>query len=58
MFVINGIDTSGSVTLRRLSFSAALKKAQELIEDHCWDVQIIDPDGRVYTSADFSTVQA
>ena len=58
MFVINAIDTSGSVTLKRMSFAAALKKARELIEDHCWDVQITDPDGRVYTSADFATVEA
>ena len=53
MFVISAIDTSGSVTLKRLSFAAALKKARELLEDHCWDVQIIDPDGRIYTSTDF-----
>ena len=58
MFVISGIDTSGNVTLKRLSFSAALKKARELIEDNCWDVQITDPDGRVYTSADFAAVEA
>ena len=58
MFVINAIDTSRSVTLKRMSFAAALKKARELIEDHCWDVQITDPDGRVYTSADFATVEA
>ena len=58
MFVINAIDTSGSVTLKRLSFASALKKARELIEDHCWDVQITDPDGRVYTSSDFVTVEA
>ena len=58
MFVISAIDTSGSVTLRRLSFAAALKKARELIEDHCWDVQITDPDGRTYTSADFVTAEA
>ena len=58
MFVISAIDTSGSVTLRRLSFESALKKARELIEDHCWDVQITDPDGRIYSSADFATVEA
>ena len=58
MFVISALDTSGSVTLKRLSFPAALKKARELIEEHCWDVQITDPDGRVYTSADFVTVEA
>ena len=58
MFEISAIDTSGSVVLKRMSFPAALKKARELIEDHCWDVQITDPDGRVYTSADFKSVEA
>jgi hypothetical protein len=50
MFEISGFDTAGSVSLKRLSFTAALKKARELIEDGCWDVRIVDPDGRVYAS--------
>jgi hypothetical protein len=50
MFEITGFDTSGSVNLKRLSFPAALKKARELIEDGCWDVVIVDPDGRIYTA--------
>lgn len=50
MFEIIGFDTSGSVKLKRASFPAALKKARELVEDQCWDVQIIGPDGKVYTS--------
>lgn len=50
MFEINGFDTAGVVNLKRVSFPAALKKARELLEDGCWDVQIVDPDGRVYTS--------
>jgi hypothetical protein len=50
MYEISGFDTSGSVKLKRMSFPAALKKARELLEDGCWDVQILDPDGRVYTS--------
>jgi hypothetical protein len=50
MFEISGFDTSGSVNLKRVSFAAALKKARELIEDGCWDVQIVDPDGRIYAS--------
>jgi hypothetical protein len=33
-----------------VSFPAALKKARELIEDGCFDVQIIGPDGRIYSS--------
>ena len=52
MFEINGFDTSGSVKLKRFSFPAALKKARELTEDGCWDVQIIDPNGKIYTSLD------
>jgi hypothetical protein len=48
MFEITGFDTSGSVKLKRFSFPAALK----LTEDGCWDVQIVDPDGRIYTSLD------
>lgn len=58
MFEITGFDTSGSVTLKRMSFPAALKKARELIEDKCWDVQIVDPDGRIYASIDFEQVAA
>ncbi len=50
MFEISGLDTSGSVKLKRMSLPAALKKARELIEDGCWDVHIIDPDGRIYSS--------
>ena len=52
MFEITGFDTSGSVTLKRMNFTAALKKARELMEDGCWDVHIIDPEGKVYTSFD------
>ncbi|TWB66381.1 hypothetical protein [Bradyrhizobium sacchari] len=50
MFEINGFDTAGVVNLKRLSLAAALKKARELVEDGCWDVQVVDPTGRVYTS--------
>jgi hypothetical protein len=49
MFEINGFDTAGSVRLKRVSFAAALKKARELLADGCWDVQIIEPHGRVHT---------
>ena len=52
MFEISGFDTSGSVKLKRFSFPAALKKARELADDGCWDVQIIDPDGKVHVSLD------
>jgi len=50
MFEITGFDTAGVVTLKRESLAAALKKARELIQDGCRDVQIVDPNGRVYTS--------
>jgi hypothetical protein len=50
MFEVSGFDTAGVVSLKRLSLAAALKKAKELIEDGCWDVQIVDPNGQVYTS--------
>ena len=50
MFEINGFDTAGVVSLKRASLAAALKKAKELVEDGCWDVQVVDPNGRVYTS--------
>ncbi|MBR0778167.1 hypothetical protein JQ625_25330 [Bradyrhizobium diazoefficiens] len=50
MFEIRGCDTAGVVTLKRSSLAAALKKAKELVEDGCWDVQVVDPGGQVYTS--------
>ena len=51
--MIHGTDTSGSVSLRRDTPSAALKKASELIADGCWDVQITTPDGQVYAETEF-----
>jgi hypothetical protein len=50
MFEINGFDTAGVVSLKRASLAAALKKARELVEDGGWDVQVVGPNGRVYTS--------
>jgi hypothetical protein len=58
MFFIQGTDTSGSISLRRDTTAAAVKKAGELIEDGCWDVQITTPDGRVYASAEFEQLQS
>jgi hypothetical protein len=52
MFVVTGFDTSGTVNLKRFSFESALKKARELINDGCWDVEIVDPEGRVYAALD------
>jgi hypothetical protein len=53
VFLINALDTSGTVTLRRESASAAMKKAAELITDGCWDVEIVTPDGATYNSSEF-----
>jgi len=53
VFLINALDTSGTVTLRRESASAAMKKAAELIVDGCWDVEIVTPDGATYNSSEF-----
>ncbi len=53
VFLINALDTSGTVTLRRESASAAMKKAAELIADGCWDVEIVTPDGATYNSSEF-----
>jgi hypothetical protein len=56
-FVIQGTDTSGSISLRRDTTAAAVKKAAELISDGCWDVQITTPDGRVYASPEFDQLR-
>jgi hypothetical protein len=56
-FVIQGTDTSGSISLRRDNTAAAVKKAAELISDGCWDVQITTPDGRVYASTEFDQLR-
>jgi hypothetical protein len=48
-FTIKASDTSGVVVLRRDTVPAALKKAAELRLDGCWDVEIISPDGTVYS---------
>jgi hypothetical protein len=57
-FAIQGTDTSGSISLRRETTAAAVKKAMELMADGCWDVQITTPDGRVYASGEFDQLQA
>ena len=56
-FFIQGTDTSGSISLRRDTTAAAVKKAVELIADGCWDVLITTPDGRVYASTEFDQLQ-
>lgn len=49
-FHINAMDTSGALSLHRDSMAAAVKKANELLAEGCWDVEIVAPDGRSFTS--------
>ena len=57
VFLIHALDTSGTVTLRRESVMAAMKKADELILDGCWDVEIVTPDGATYHSDEFDQLR-
>jgi hypothetical protein len=57
-FLITGTDTAGSITVRRDTAVAALKKAAELDQDGCWDITITAPDGRTYTKREFDQVPA
>jgi hypothetical protein len=57
IFLINALDTSGAVTLRRESALAAMKKADELISDGCWDVEIVTPDGATYHPDEFAQLR-
>ena len=52
-FLITGTDTAGSITVRRDTATAALKKAAELDRDGSWDITITGPDGRTYTAREF-----
>jgi len=52
-FFITALDTSGSITLRRESVFAAIKKADELISAGCWNVEIAMPDGAIYAAGEF-----
>jgi hypothetical protein len=56
-FFITALDTSGIVTLRRDSVSAAMKKATELLLDGCLNVEIITPDGAAYSPGQFEQLQ-
>lgn len=56
-YFVKATDTSGTVTLRRDTVAAALKKATELTNDGSWDVQIGTPDGRVYESDAFGELR-
>ena len=57
VFLITALDTSGVVTLRRESVLAAMKKADELISDGCWDVEIVTPDGTIYRPGEFDRLK-
>ena len=56
-YQVRGTDTSGTITLRRDTPAAALKKANELIGDGSWDVQIVTPDGLVYETDGFDALR-
>jgi hypothetical protein len=58
LFLITGTDNSGSITLRRETAAAALKKAAELAEDGCRDIAITTPDGHQYPSQTFDQLPA
>jgi hypothetical protein len=57
-YVITGTDSAGALSLKRDSAAAAIKKAIELMADGCRDVCITDPDGRVYSYAEFDQLRA
>ena len=57
MFYITAHDTAGSVTLHRETVPAAIKKADELISDGCWNVEIVTPDGATYHPAEFDQLK-
>ena len=56
-YQVRGTATSGTITLRRDTPAAALKKANELIGDGSWDVQIVTPDGLVYETDGFDALR-
>lgn len=57
MFFITAHDTAGSVTLHRETVPAAIKKADELLSDGCWNVAIVTPDGAAYHPAEFDQLK-
>ena len=57
-YIISGTDSAGAVSLKRDSAAAAIKKAVELMADGCRDVFITDPDGRIYSHAEFDRLRA
>jgi len=57
-YIITGTDSAGALSLKRESAAAAVKKALELMADGCRDVSITDPDGRIYSHAEFDQLRA
>jgi hypothetical protein len=57
-YIITGADSAGALSLKRDSAAAAIKKAVELMRDGCRDVCITDPNGRIYSPAEFDQFRA
>jgi hypothetical protein len=57
-YIITGTDSAGALSLKRDSAAAAIKKAVELMADGCRDVCVTDPDGRIYSHAEFDQLHA
>jgi hypothetical protein len=53
-YIITGTDSAGVLSLKRDSATAAVKKAVELMAEGTRDVHITDPDGRVFSDAEFA----
>jgi hypothetical protein len=56
-FSITGTDAAGSMTFRRDTAGAALRKADELAQQGYWDIAITAPDGRKYTQAELDQLR-
>jgi hypothetical protein len=57
-YIITGTDSAGALCLKRDSTAAAIKKAVELMGEGCRDVCITDPDGRIFSHAEFDKLRA
>ncbi|MBC7579616.1 MAG: hypothetical protein H7312_19990 [Tardiphaga sp.] len=57
-FFVKGTDTSGTISLRRDNAAAAVKKAKELLDDGCWDVEITGPEGGPHPIAEFEALHS
>jgi hypothetical protein len=57
-YIITGTDSAAALSLKRDSAAAAVKKAPEPMGEGCRDVCITDPDGRIFSHADFDQVAA